>query len=1091
MNETGKLQSLTPRHAACPACGFANPVEFRFCGGCGAAQERGAARPHPAAERPLPERRQLTVLFCDLVGSTHLANRLDPEELREVIRSYQAVCTSAIRSYDGTVSRYMGDGILALFGYPRAHEDDAERAVRAGLEIIAAMPTLPLPGGGDETQPLAVRIGVATGLVVVGDIIGEGAAEEEAVVGETPNLAARLQSVASSNALVISAGTRALIGERFECVDLGAHVLKGFADPVPAWQVLASRFAGSRFEAAQPARISALVDRTEDMSWLLRLWEDAENCRGRVVLLAGEAGIGKSRLVRALRERIAGAHNSTLSYQCSPHYVNTALHPLTERIERAAGIEREDTHAVKLEKFLKWLGPDPNISEAVPLIGALLSIPPDARFPMPAMSPQRQKERTFELILLYMQRLAQSQPLLIVFEDVHWVDPTTQELLALLIDRVRGMRALGVVTFRADFSPTWCDQPHVERRELRRLAPEDTLELAKQVAGVGALPRTIIEQVAVKTDGVPLFVEELTRAVIGARLQSELDERDTLREPLPELAIPSTLQDSLMARLDQLGPPKLIAQIAGAIGREFSYELLESVVDLPPERLREDLQALQRAGLIYAERRDGTVRYAFKHALVQEVAYQSMLRSRRRELHLRIAEALVSRFPQTAHDAPELVAYHWTEAGDAERAVAGWLTAGLRASERSEHREAIGHLRKGLALVPRLADAEARRERELALLLALGPALITTEGGGTPEVGTLYARALELCEGTPESAPHFAAHWGWWRASMDLRTGRERADRMFALASNLDKPALTLQAHHCQWATLYMLGAHEECCNHIDVGLQLYNPEQHHADAAIYGGHDARVCALGERALARWMLGHPNEALKDVQSALDWASELHHVGSRAHALDYALVLHKFRRDADAVAACAGELIAFASEQQLRDHRAKGEFFQGWARAMLQDVGGGLREMLRGMAAFKGVSTPEDVSVYYEMLAEVYAKSGQYDEALHAIKDAFEQTERCGILFWNPELYRRRGELLLATGGRADAAAASFQAALDCARSQGASSLELRSAMSLARLHRKAGETTLAATVLRPVCERFANVDTMDAVEARTLLGTLR
>jgi predicted ATPase/class 3 adenylate cyclase len=1020
-----------------------------------------------------------------------LANRLDPEEMRDLILSYQTACTTVIRRFDGTISRYMGDGILALFGYPRAHEDDAERAVRAGLDIVAVMATLPALGGASGAEPLAARVGIATGVVVVGDLIGEGAAQEEAVVGETPNLAARLQGLASPNSVVIATGTRSLIGERFECENLGTHPLHGFANPVGVWRVLAPRFAGSRFEAAQRIRVSKRVDREEHMDWLLQLWQEAERSSGRVALLAGEAGIGKSRVVQALREQIADAPHAVLSYQCSPHYVNTALHPVIEHMQRAAGIGHEDTLASKLEKLSTWLGPGPESSDSVSLLAALLSIPVEPGTTLPAMSPQRQKKRTFDLILRLMQRMATAQPLLIVFEDVHWADPTTLELLTLLIERVRKMRALVALTFRPEFAPPWSDQPHIEQRELKNLAPEHALELTQQVAAE-RLSQTIIEQVVAKTDGVPLFVEELTRAVLGSAPLSEQPD-GSISDALPSpLSIPSTLQDSLMARLDQLGPAKLIAQVAGAIGREFSSELLEAVAPFPAQRVRDGLRDLEHSGLVYAEPGAAAPRYSFKHALVQEVAYKTLLRSRRRELHLRIAEVLENRFPQTARDAPELVAHHWTEAGVAERAIASWLAAGLRASERSEYREAIGHLRSGLALIPRLADATMQRERELELLLALGPALITTEGGGAPEVATVYARALELCKDTPESAPHFAAHWGWWRASMDLRTGRERADRMFALATNLGDPALMLQGHHCQWATLYMLGAHDECCKHIEHGLQIYDPEHHHVHAALYGGHDARVCALGERALARWMLGRPREALEDAQAALGWANELRHVGSRAHAMDYMLVLHKFRRDAASVAACASELVAFSTEQHLRDHHAKGAFFRGWAHAMIDDLSTGLSEMRKALSAFEGVGTPEDVSVYYEMLAEAYAKAGRYDDGLRAVEDAFAQTERCGILFWSAELHRRKGELLLATShGKNAAATSSFENALACARDQRALALELRAALSFARWRLKVGDAREATEILRAIYERLTDVDTPDAIEARQVLEAAR
>jgi predicted ATPase/class 3 adenylate cyclase len=1087
------VPSFSAKQAVCASCGFANPLEFRFCGGCGASLDRQAGRPaseRVAPERPQPERRQLTVLFCDLVGSSTLASRLDPEELRDLIRSYQAACTSVIRRFDGTVSRYMGDGILALFGYPFAHEDDGERAVRSGLDIVSAMAALLGPHRAEGAERLAVRVGIATGLVVAGDLIGEGASEEEAIVGETPNLAARLQGVTSPNSVVIAASTRSLIGERFECVDLGTHTLRGFADPVRAWQVLAPRPATSRFEAAQPTRVAPLVDREDELNWLLRLWQEAQDRHGRAVLLAGEAGIGKSRLVEALREQIAGKPHAAVFCQCSPHYANTALHPLIEHIERAVGIGREDTPSAKFAKLSTWLGTGPENGETVALLGALLSIPTDTRLPSSAMSPQRQKERTFELLLRYMQGKAAAPPSPIVFEDVHWVDPTTKEFLTLFIERVREMRALVVLTFRPDvFSPPWADQPHVESRELKRLAPEHASRLAEQVAGE-RLPKTIIGQVVAKTDGVPLFIEELTRAVLGTGLPSEQHDQHALREPPVPLAIPSTLQDSLMARLDQLGPAKLIAQVAGAIGREFSYELLEAVAPLPAERLRQGLAVLERAGLVYADSRAAAASYVFKHALVQEVAYQSLLRSRRRELHLRIAETLETRFPQTARHAPELVAHHWTEAGNAERAVAGWLAAGQRASERSEYREAIAHLSRGLELIRSLSDADEQRSRELTLLLALGPPLIMAEGAGTPLVARVYARALELCAAIPESALHFAAHWGWWRASMDHRMGRERADKLLDLARALGDPALLLQAHHCQWATLYMLGAHNECCRHVEAGLELYDPNRHRSHAALYGGHDARVCALGELALARWLLGHPQEALEHVRSALAWAEELAHVGSRAHAMDYALVLHKFRRDAAAVTARARDLIAYAEEQKLRDHRAKGAFFLGWARALQEDPLGGLGEMLDGIASEEDAGTPEDFPLYYEMLAEIYARAGRNAEGLSAIANAFAYADRLGLLFWNAELHRRRGELLLASGAPVADAAACFRDALASARTQGARSLELRAAVSLARLHRREGEAAVAATILRPVYEPFAHLDTLDAMEARELLETL-
>ena len=1059
---------------------------FRFCGSCGALLERGAVHSGAAliAAEPAPsERRQLTVLFCDLVGSTALSTRLDPEELRDLIHAYQVACNAIIRRYDGTITRYVGDGILALFGYPLAHEDAAERAVRSALDIISEVSTIMVPGGAGSSEHSAARIGIATGLVVVGDLIGEGAVEAQAVFGETPNLGARLQALAEPNSVVIAASTRALIGERFDCADLGIHCLKGFAEPVRAWRVLAPRRVGSRFEADQPVGISPLVGRKVHLERLLSLWQGAGQHRGHMVMLTGEAGIGKSRLVEALREHIQDVPHVLLRYQCSSQFINTALYPVTQQIEHAADIGHEDTLALKLDKLADWVRVGPDFPDAVALLGALLSIPTGPRFPASVMTPQLQKDRTFGLLLDLMRQLAHEQPVLMVVEDLHWADPTTLEFLGRLIALVGGMNVLIVVTSRPDFMAPWPALPHVERRDLERLPPEDALGLAVQVAGGQRLPKALIEQVVARTDGVPLFVEELTRALVGAGLVNT-------DAPLPPYSIPFTLQDSLMARLDQLGPAKLVAQVAGAIGREFGYEMLEAVVPLSRERLREDLQVLEQTGLVRARHGGGAPVYTFKHALVQEAAYQSMLIARRRQLHAQIADTLEGRFPQTARDTPELVAHHWTEAGNVERAVAGWLLAGQRASLRSEYREAIGHLRRGLELNSRITYEALRRERELALLLAMGPALITTEGGGTAEVGVSYARALELCEQTPVSALHFVAHWGWWRSSMDHRMGRARADKLVTLSHRLAEPEFLLQAHHCQWATLYMLGAHRECWRHIETGLGLYERERDHAHAALYGGHDARVCGLGEGGLARWMLGHPQEALGLAQSALAWSEDLSHVGSRVHAMDYALVLHRFRRDTAAVSRQAGQLFDFASAQKLRVFRAKGAFFRGWARAMIEDVNDGLNEMLDGIASEQAADTPHDFTLYYEMLAEIYGRAGRFDEALNAVSDAFAVAERHGIVYWNAELHRRQGELLLASGAPG-AAETYFRQALDCARSQEARSLELRAASSLARLHIAEGESATARGVLRPLFDSFSEgFDMPDLTDARQMLEVL-
>jgi class 3 adenylate cyclase/predicted ATPase len=1067
---------------SCPSCGFSSPPGFRFCGACG---NRLITEIRPTNTRGPsdPERRQLTVMFCDLVGSTRLATALDLEEWRDVLRAFQAACSKVVRDHGGTISRFMGDGILVLFGYPHAHEDDAERAIRAALGMVGAVARLPSPLDG--TGSLAVRIGIATGLVVAGDLIGEGASEEEAILGETPNLASRLQAAAPPHGIVIASSTHNLLGGRFLCEDMGTRSLKGFRDPVPCWRVVRVLPVVSNFKAAGVAGREPLVGREDDVTWLLDLWRSATGHGGRVAMLAGEAGIGKSRLAETLTERI-GATCIPLHFQCSPHYVNRALHPVIQHIELAARISLEDSPAAKTEKLVAWLDSQADGEWDLAILAALLSISEEVPA-LPDMSAQRRKQATFDLLLGMLRTQSAERPLLIIFEDLHWVDPTTMEFLSMLVRHIGDMAALAIFTFRSGFAAPWSG-PEVHGRELARLPRESALSLAGQVAGAGRMPKAVLEQVVVRADGIPLYVEELIQAVIDLGVLD--DSRDGPSDPSP-VAIPATLQNSLMARLDQLGPAKLVAQLASAIGREFSYRLLGAIAPMTAERLRANLAVLETTGLIHSKGRAPDEVFAFKHALVQEIAYQSLLRGRRHELHSLIALALHSHFPQQWRNTPELLAYHWTQAGETERAIDGWLAAGERARERSEYSEAIGHLRKGIDLVNHLAEPRERRDRELTLLLALGTALIMATGPGTPDVAGLYARALDLCADIPKSGLHFAARWGSWLVAMDHRAGLERADDLLHLAQELGDPASLVQAHHCQWATLYMLGAHEECCKHADEGIRLYDPQRHHSQADLYGGHDPKVCALGERALSCWLLGRFDESLQSIRSALEWGESLGHVGSRIHAMDYALVVHRLQRDPEEVERRAKAVVAFATEQRLGEYRARAMLFQGWASALLGDVVGGIEEMRSALAAEVEAGVPADFPLYYEMFAEVCQHAERFDEGLDAVRKGLAHAERARIVYWNAELHRRQGELMLAAGAAPTDVAPCFERSLVEARAQGAIFLELRAATSLVRLHRGQGQVSDPGSRLRAA---YAGIprhrDTPELREARALLAAV-
>jgi class 3 adenylate cyclase len=592
----------------------------------------------PDAASPAPaERRQLTVMFCDLVGSTALAARLDPEDLREVFAAYHRAVADIVVSFDGFVAKYMGDGVLVYFGYPRAHEDDAERAVRAGLGIIDAVGRLDV-----KSVKLQARVGIATGLVVVGDLIGEGSAQEQSVVGETPNLAARLQALAEPDAVVIAEGTRRLVGRLFEYRDLGAIAVKGIAAPVPAWQVLCPSAVASRFEALRGSGLSPMIGRDEEIDLLLRRWARAKSGDGQVVLISGEPGIGKSRLTAALAERLHTEPHLRLRYFCSLYHQDSALYPFIDQLGGAAGFARDDPPAARLEKLEALLARAAPADEDVAHLTDLLSLPVSDHHPLPNLSPQRKKERTLEALMRQLEGLARQQPVLIVFEDAHWIDPTSRELLDLTVESVRTLPVLLLVTFRPEFQPPWTGQPQVTMLALNRLDRRDRIALVEQIASGKALPNEVVDQIADRTDGVPLFVEELTKSV--------------LESGVPLVGIPTSLHDSLMARLDRLASVRRVAQIGAAIGREFSYPLLRAVSRLPEHELQASLGRLVTSELVFQRGTPPDAVYSFKHALVQDAAHGSLLRSARQQLHAQIADALESHSPELMDSQPELFA---------------------------------------------------------------------------------------------------------------------------------------------------------------------------------------------------------------------------------------------------------------------------------------------------------------------------------------------------------------------------------------------------------------------------------------------------
>src|SRR5450432_3005243 len=671
-----------------------------------AALRAEASEPTPLSDAPratdraaqdTAERRQLTVMFCDLVGSTALSARLDPEDMREIVGAYHRCCAGLITRAGGFVAKYMGDGVLAYFGYPQAHEHDAERAVQAGLAIVEAAPKLVTAAG----SPMQVRVGIATGLVVVGDLIGSGEAQERGVVGDTPNLAARLQGLAEPNMVVIAEGARRLLWNLFELEDLGAKDLKGIAGPVRAWAALRASSAEGRFEALHTAGLTALVGREEELELFLRRWSRAKRGEGQVVLLSGEAGIGKSRLTAALLERLAAEPHTRLRYFCAPQHADSAFHPIIGQMERAAGLAHDDKPQAKLDKLDAVLVQTSTSTEDAALFAEMLSLPNDGRYPALDSAPEQRRQRTLEALTSQLAELARQQPVLMIFEDAHWVDPTSLEVLGRTVDRIKTLPTLLIVTSRPEFTAPWVGQSHVTSVTLNRLGEREAAAIIARLVGNKALPADVLAEIVERTDGIPLFVEEMTKAVLEA--ESEGAARRTVAAvPSSALAVPASLHASLMARLDRLGPAKEVAQVGAAIGRQFSHLLLASVVRKPEAELGSALDRLVAAGLLFRQGVAPQASYLFKHALVQDAAYGTLLREPRRALHARIAKAIESQFAQITENRPEILARHCTEAGLIEKAAGIWGKAGRRSLARSALVEAVEQLTRAIARIAAL-----------------------------------------------------------------------------------------------------------------------------------------------------------------------------------------------------------------------------------------------------------------------------------------------------------------------------------------------------------------------------------------------------
>ena len=977
------------------------------------------------------ERRQVTVLFCDMVASTALSGALDPELFGDLLKRYQNAAAGAVARFGGFVAKFMGDGILAYFGFPRALEDSAERAIRAAISILADVGEVLRPDG----DPVQARIGVATGLVVVGEVIGTGSAQERTVVGDTPNLAARLQAVAAPNTILISEATRNLLGRLFELEPMGHHELKGFARPVPVWRVLGEGAVKSRFAATRRGRLP-LVGRVREMELMLDRWRLARSGEGQIVTLLGDAGIGKSRLVEAVHEAVSGEPHTRIHLQCSPYHRDSALYPVIQHLGRAARFVAEDSTAIRIEKLgALFAGRAPSDATTIPLLAELLSIPTQTPLSL-SLTPAQRKAAAIGLLVDEIARLSEVDPVLLIVEDAHWMDATTLELMTRMSDSIGEARLLALVTARPDFAAPWLAQPHATSLILERLGREECAQLVATVAAAQGLSTETVTAIVAKSDGVPLFVEELTKSVV----ESAVGDRAT---------VPTTLKDSLMARLDRLGNARETAQIAAVIGRQFSFSLLAAMTPKSDVEIGAALEKLVIAGIVFPQQLGLEKGFSFKHALVREAAYDSLLLNRRREWHERCARALEERFVELAANEPELLAHHFGEAGLASSACDYRMRAGEQAVSRAAYTEAIAHFSIGLSEAEKLPEAAERMRRQLDFLLKLGPALMVTRGLGSVEAENAFQKAAEISAAAGNDPATFKAKWGLWMiANIGMKSAASRrAHELVALAQHSGDADLLLEAYHCRWSTASFRGDIAETIENSLIGVETYDISRHRHLCHAFAGHDPGVCAHAICGLGYQAIGEPKLAEEYMARSLELGEALDQPNDQAFALYIGGMSHQLVADRDATLEFARRSVTISEKFGLSPWRAGSLILVAWATAMA----GAVADAARLIDAEIGQATSASSAVIYNLglAAEVLLAANRPGDAIALLDRVLAAIEEPGVGFYLSEIYRLRGECLLAIDRKnKDEARRAFAVARDIANRQGALILARRAEASL-------------------------------------------
>jgi len=1034
------------------------------------------------------ERRQISALSCELIGIAGRTDGTDLEDQREAVGVFRNCVSETAGRHEGFIYRHHGKNVLVLFGYPAAHEHDGEQAVRAGLELCAAVRAL----RPDADSPMRCRVGIATGMVIIGDAVAVDESGDHEIIGDTPDLAARLQVSAHPDTVVIDPATRLLIGNLFDCRELGAIEADGGTGSMGIWQVLGERIVASRFEALRGSALSPLVGRDEEVNLLLRRWERAKAGDGQVVLVTGEAGIGKSRIAAALEARLQAEPHRCLHYFCSPYHHDSALFPFIDQLGRASGFARDDPPATRLEKLEAVLHRAMPRDDDVAFIIDLLSLPASERHPLPNLAPQRKKARTLEALVRQLEGLARRQPLLVVFGEAHWIDPTSRELLDLTVEQVRSLPVLLIVTFRPEFQPPWTGQPQVTMLALSRLDRRDRTALIAQIAGDKALPDEVIAQIAERTDGVPLFVEELTKSVLESGLLREEQDRYVLDGALPPFAIPTVLNFPLMARLDRLASARGVAQIGAVIGREFSYALLRAVSHLPDDELQRALASLVASGLVFQRGTPPDAVYSFKHALVQDAAHGTLLRRARQQLHAQVAEALEAQSPELMDTQPELFAQHYAMAGLVEKSAVFWSKAGEKSASRLAMVEAAAQFRKGLDQLALLPDNPERQQRELVFLKGLGAALQSIKGYGAIETGQIFARARKLWEQVGFPSEFLQILYGLSRhhtARGELDRAQWLAEDLLRLSLEHDDSAGLVLGHLATGRNRFIGGGFAPARSHLEEVLVLYDPISHRSLADQTGTH-LHVVAQAHLAIVLFNLGFPDQAIAQSSAVIAEARRLAHPPSLAASLTLGNILLSLVGDNVALQERACQLVAVATEQGFPFRRAMGTISRGWVKVKNGDVEEGILLLHSGSVAYRATGAEVWTPYYGALLAGACEIAGQVEEGLPALDEALQIVERTGERWFEAELHRHKGQLLLQQG-HAEAAEDRYHKALSIAREQEAKLWELRGAVSLARLRRDHGRHTEARDLLAPVYDWFTEgFDTPDLTDAKALLYEL-